>query len=63
MFNTGVCEIATRLDGTGVFKVPTPLPSFLDIRGEGGSPTLTTSRVGVDFTDTGRTSRLQPPQL
>ena len=26
LYHTGVCEIHTPLDGTGVFKVPTPLP-------------------------------------
>ena len=50
-YATGVCEINTHLDAAGVFNFPTPLPSF--DRGDGGSPTLSTSRVSVYFTDTG----------
>ena len=49
---------ATMLVGRlGVFHRPIALASLMsvnvDIRGDGGSPTLTTTRVSVYFTDAG----------
>ena len=35
----------------------------IDIRGEGGSPTRTTSRMSVYFTDTGTTTTAAPAAL